>query len=362
MKAFADIAQIKVKAGNGGNGVVSFRREKYIPKGGPDGGDGGRGGSIYIEASHQLNTLYDFTHQHKIEAVSGANGSGNNSSGKSGSDITMTVPIGTVIYELVNGDTNDQFLKKVGDLTVDQQRILIAKGGKGGRGNTHFKSSTNQAPDYAESGTLGDERMLVLELKSVADVGLIGLPNVGKSTLLTCLTKAKPQIANYPFTTLAPNLGIMEYYDHRLVLADLPGLIEGASEGKGLGDEFLRHVERTKILVHVIDPMYQDPLESYEIIRKELKAYSEKMMEKSEIVVINKIDVTEVKENFTKYQKEFKKKYKLNILGISAATGEGLKELKKAMYDTWKKVKDVPQELPEREEVAEFTLEDLKHY
>jgi len=362
MKAFADIAQIKVKAGDGGNGVVSFRREKYIPKGGPDGGDGGRGGSIYIEASHQLNTLYDFTHLHKIEAVSGANGSGANCFGKSGSDITMTVPIGTVIYELVNGDTDDQFLKKVGDLTRDLERILIAKGGKGGRGNTHFKSSTNQAPDYAEAGTLGEVRMLVLELKSVADVGLIGMPNVGKSTILASLTKARPQIANYPFTTLAPNLGIMEYYDHRLVLADLPGLIEGASEGKGLGDEFLRHVERTKILVHVIDPMYQDPLKSYQIIRQELKAYSEKMMEKSEIVVINKLDVTEVKDNYAKYQKEFKKKFKINLLGISAATGEGLKDLKKVMYDTWKKVKDIPEELPERKEIVELTIDDLKHY
>lgn len=366
MKNFVDLAQIEVKAGDGGDGRASFRREKFVPKGGPDGGDGGDGGSVYAVADAQLSTLYDFTHQRKFEAESGEMGGKAKCTGKSGSDLDLTVPVGTIIYEYSDAGSADARLIKIADLSAVGDRVRLAKAGKGGRGNVHFKSSTNQTPLRADPGTLGEYRQLVLELKVVADVGLIGLPNAGKSTLLAHLTAARPAIAAYPFTTLSPNLGVMEYHEHRLVLADIPGLIEGAAQGRGLGDDFLRHVERTRILVHLIDPLYADPVESYQTIRKELGEYSKTLLDKPELVVINKLDVTEVKESLAEIKKRFKKEVELDVIGISAVTGDGIEELQKRLFKLWQKHHDevsVSQaDEPHSTEVPVFTIRDLKHF
>lgn len=363
MKHFADIAQIYVEAGDGGDGAVSFRREKYIPKGGPDGGNGGDGGNVVLIADDKLNTLYDFTHKHKFAAEDGKAGMGQKKTGKSGSDLELSVPVGTIVYKVLDKETDEAKLHKVADLTKNAERFLIAKGGKGGRGNDTFKSSTNQTPMEFEAGTPGQEFDVVLELKLIADVGFIGLPSAGKSTLLSRMTKARPEIAEYPFTTLAPNLGVMEYHDRRVVLADMPGLIEGASEGKGLGDEFLRHVERTRMLVHVIDPLFADPLESYKTIRTELERYSEKLLAKEELVVINKVDVTEVKSNLDEIKSKFKSELNLDVHAISAVTGEGIEQLQKLMVQSLDKIESQPQEVTEKiEDVPTFTIDDLRHY
>lgn len=362
MKSFIDVAQIYVKAGNGGDGRVSFRREKYIPKGGPDGGNGGDGGNVWIRTSSQLNTLYDFTHKRRFVALDGAIGGDNNKTGKSADDITLEVPVGTVVYELKDGDTPESRLEKIVDLKDDGAVYLLAKGGKGGRGNTSFKSATHQTPREFEPGGPGAEREVVLELKMVADVGLVGFPNAGKSTLLAHLTAARPAIADYPFTTLSPNLGVMEYYDRKVVLADIPGIIEGASEGKGLGDEFLRHIERTRILVHIIDPIYSDPVAAYKTIRDELGAYSKKLLNKAEIVVINKTDVTEVKRDLDMIKKRFRDELGLSILGISAVSGEGIDEIKKGMVTTLGRIPtDVEEESTQEEKPVVFHIDDLKH-
>ncbi len=286
---FVDEAIIHVKAGDGGNGCVSFRREKYIPKGGPDGGDGGDGGSIVFVADTNRNTLLDFAGKHHWAAQKGEGGMGKKMYGKGGEDLIVPVPVGTVVHDLDTGTI-------LADLDDHGIRRVICRGGKGGRGNFHFRSSTNQTPRFAEPGTLGEERNLKLELKLIADVGIAGKPNAGKSTLLSVISSAKPKVADYPFTTLVPQLGIAEVdAERRIVFADIPGLIEHASEGAGLGHAFLRHIERCKLIVHLIDlfPIDgTDPLENYRVIRNELEQFGDELGRKPELIVANKIDLT----------------------------------------------------------------------
>jgi len=327
---FIDEAQIWVKAGDGGDGCVSFRREKFVPKGGPDGGDGGKGGDVYFEAVENLDTLLDFAGKHHWRAENGRPGSGSNKHGADGRDLVIPVPPGTLIY-----DTNLDLLLK--DLNEVGMKVCVCRGGKGGKGNKAFATPVNQAPRYAEPGKKGQERNIRLELKLIADVGLVGMPNAGKSTLISRCSAARPKIAAYPFTTTEPVLGIVELSDfRRFVMADIPGLIEGAHHGAGLGHEFLRHIERTKILVHILDikPIDgSDPAENYHTIRGELKQYSRKLAEKQEIIVANKIDL----DSDGKAVKGLKKKLNKTIHPISAATGEGIKDLVEFL---WKKIKE----------------------
>lgn len=280
---FIDEAKVWVKAGDGGNGCISFRREKYIPRGGPNGGDGGNGGNVVLQTVEGLNTLIDFRFKKKFEAERGKNGMGSNMHGPYGKDIVLRVPIGTQIFD----ETGEELLV---DMDKPGQEVIIANGGKGGLGNTRFKSATNQAPRKATSGTEGEEGYFYLKLKLLSDVGLVGLPNAGKSTFLAAVTNAKPKIADYPFTTLKPNLGVVRIDEDEFVIADIPGLIERASEGRGLGDRFLKHIERCGVLLHLIDGTAEDIAESYRVIRKELEDYSEVLSNKKEIVVLNKID------------------------------------------------------------------------
>lgn len=278
-----DEVQIIVKAGNGGNGSSSFKRNAQTARGGPDGGNGGKGGSVYVVGVNDIDALQTFRYAKKANAEDGVNGGRQKLFGRNGQDLIIKVPLGTFIHDLSNNTTFE---------VIDEQtKHLIAKGGKGGKGNTEFKSATNQAPTFAEKGERGEEKRVRLELKLIADVGIIGLPNAGKSSLLEVLTNAHPKIANYPFTTLEPNLGVMDH----LILADIPGLIEGASKGKGLGDKFLRHIERTRVLVHCIDSTSYKPLKDYEIIREELKNFNEQLLSKKELVVITKSDLVENK-------------------------------------------------------------------
>jgi GTP-binding protein len=330
---FIDQAQIWVKAGDGGHGCVSFRREKFIPKGGPDGGDGGKGGDVYFKATAGLDTLLDFAGKHHWQAQNGQPGSGSNKSGQSGQDLIIKVPPGTLIYDI---DLN--LLLK--DLNEPSLKVRVCLGGRGGKGNKAFATSTNQTPRYAEPGKKGQERNIRLELKLIADVGLVGLPNAGKSTLISRCSQARPKIADYPFTTLSPVLGIVELSDfRRFVMADIPGLIEGASEGAGLGYDFLRHIERTKILAHIIDIMPtngSDPAENYQSIRRELAQYSQVLTQKSEIVVANKIDL----DPEGKILKKLVKKLDIEIHPISAVTGSGIKELTDLLWQKVKGLKD----------------------
>jgi GTP-binding protein len=290
MSTFADETRFNVKAGNGGDGLVSFRREKYIAKGGPDGGDGGRGGNIYLLADHNLNTLADLTTRKIYKAQHGEAGRSQKSSGGAGEDLILKVPVGTQVFEAeeVDGETKE-FL--IADLDESGDKFMVAEGGEGGFGNRRFARASFQTPTFAELGVPGEEKDIVLKLKVVADVGLVGLPNVGKSTLLSVVSNARPKIADYKFTTLVPNLGIVKYDNVSFVVADIPGLIEGAAEGKGLGIQFLKHIERTNLLVHVLDATSEDPKADYNSINKELVAYSRALKEKSQIVVFNKIDV-----------------------------------------------------------------------
>lgn len=325
-----DTAVIKVKAGNGGDGCVSFRREKYVAKGGPNGGDGGKGGSIYFEATHNMATLADFRSKPSYKAKNGQPGMGKNQTGEDADDMVVKVPVGTLIYEL---DGDEEVL--VADMMEHGERFLIARGGIGGRGNARFKSSTNRTPRQFTRGTQGQSKEIKLEIKLIADVGLVGAPNAGKSTLVNSLTNARAKVANYPFTTLSPNLGVLELKDDsKVVVADIPGLISGASEGKGLGDEFLKHVERTRVLVHMIDPyeegaedLVQNAIDKYSMIQDELKGYKVDLSGKRQIVVINKIDITEVKEAFDDIKTVFKTDFDIEVLGISAVTGEGFDSL-----------------------------------
>lgn len=323
MVKFIDEAKIWVKAGDGGDGCVAFRREKYIPKGGPSGGNGGKGGDVIFRAERNLRTLIDFHYKQHFKAENGRNGEGNNREGRSGNDLVIPVPVGTIIYEIKDG--KDIFLV---DLSKEGMEYIVAKGGEGGKGNASFKSSTNQAPRKATPGKPGEEKYLKLELKLLADVGIIGYPNSGKSTLISKVSSAKPKIADYPFTTLAPNLGVVNLGEFRsFVIADIPGLIEGASEGKGLGYKFLRHIERTKLLIHLVDVSISDALKRYYNVRKELEKYSKKLYDKPEIVAGNKIDLDVPEENIKGLKEELK-----DVYFISALTGEGVKELMEAVW------------------------------
>jgi GTP-binding protein len=328
MVKFVDEVEIFVKAGKGGDGCVAFRREKFVPKGGPWGGDGGKGGDVILRAVRNKKTLIDFYFKKHFFAENGGNGSSNNKKGKDGEDLILEVPCGTIVKEIKNGEE-----KVIADLVNEGDNVIVAKGGKGGLGNTHFKSPTNQAPRIATKGEKGEEKIIKLELKLIADVGIIGYPNSGKSTLLSKISKARPKIADYPFTTIEPNLGVVDLGDFRsFVVADIPGLIEGASKGKGLGIKFLKHIERTKILVHLIDMSENDIINRYENLRNELKNYSSKLIEKKEIVVGNKIDLEESKKNLEKAKGYFK-----DIIFISALKGNGIKDL---LERIWKELKN----------------------
>jgi GTP-binding protein len=315
---FVDFAEIEVAAGNGGNGAISFHREKYVPKGGPDGGDGGRGGDVHIRASVNLSTLLDFRYKKKYKAKHGRPGGKNNRFGADGESIYIDVPIGTVVTDV---DTS----VKIADLTRDGQIVLVVKGGKGGRGNTHFKSPTNQTPRKAEQGVPGELRRISLELRSIADVGLVGFPNVGKSTLLSRLSAAHPKIADYPFTTKFPNLGIVHLPGYRsFVMADIPGLIEGAHLGKGMGIQFLRHIQRTRILVYLLDFTSENPAKDLETLKGEMKSFDPMLVQKPSVIVFNKIDLTPERPARARGFDE-------DAFYISAATGENLNDLVKAL-------------------------------
>ncbi len=320
---FVDQARIFVKAGNGGDGVCRFRREKYVPRGGPDGGDGGNGGDVVFMASARVSTLLDFRYKRHYEAESGHPGDGQNKHGRTGEDIVIPVPIGTLIK-----DEATQTL--IGDLTADGQRIVAAAGGRGGRGNSHFATPTNRAPQQFETGTPGEERWLILELKLLADVGLVGFPNAGKSTLIASISAARPEIASYPFTTLRPNLGVVRSEDEdSFVVADIPGLIEGAHQGKGLGFQFLRHIHRTAFLLFLIDIsewIQEDPVSSFLILRKELETYDSSMLKRPFAVVATKVDSQGQGENLMKLR-EYCEQHLWPFFPISAVTREGLSDL-----------------------------------
>jgi len=322
---FLDQAKIYVKAGNGGAGSASFRREKFIEFGGPDGGDGGDGGSVILVAEQNLNTLIDFRFQQHFKAEKGQNGMGKKKTGKNGKDLILKVPEGTQIFEEDN-NTLIEDLKKVG------QKIVLAQGGKRGLGNVRFKSSTNRSPRKKTDGSEGENFWIWLQLKVIADIGIIGMPNAGKSSLLSVLTKARPKIANYPFTTINPNLGVASYDDKEITIADIPGLIEGAHEGVGLGDKFLRHIERCNSLIHLIDITNKNILENYLKIRKELSKYSSNLLKKKEIIVFNKIDIINTSE-INKKINVFNKKIKKNIYKISVAQNKGLITIKKLLVN-----------------------------
>ncbi|MBS1513530.1 MAG: GTPase ObgE [Bacteroidetes bacterium] len=333
---FLDHAKIFIKSGDGGNGVVSFRREKFVPKGGPNGGDGGKGGDIIFKANAQLSTLIDFSYKRHYKAGRGKHGEGGLKTGKDGHDEVIEVPCGSIIKDAVTGDI-------LADLTENGETKIVLKGGRGGRGNNHFKTPTNQAPRYCETGKPGEEKDVVIELKLIADVGLVGFPNAGKSTLISKISAAKPKIADYPFTTLVPNLGIVRYKEYEsFVVADIPGIIEGASDGKGLGIQFLRHIERTKILLFLIDTTNlleattkKEFLKEYKTLLKELENYSEELLKKPRIICFTKIDAIteELKKKLSKMKTDETK-----IL-ISAVSGEGLDKLKDLLWDKIQEIK-----------------------
>ena len=320
---FLDQAKIYIKAGNGGSGSASFRREKFIEYGGPDGGDGGNGGSIIIECDRNLNTLIDFRYAQHFKAQHGNAGSKRNKTGANGKDLILKVPIGTQIYEEDNNTL-------IYDFTKNKEKYLVASGGKGGLGNVRFKSSTNRAPKKKTNGKIGEEFWIWLQLKVIADVGIIGKPNAGKSSLLAALTRAKPKIANYPFTTINPNLGVTYYDGKEVTLADIPGLVEGAHKGVGLGDKFLRHIERCKVLLHLIDISEDDLLNVYKKIKFELSTYDKNLTKKKEIIFFNKSDLLE-KIEITEKLKEFKKKVKAKYEVISVYSNKDIQKIKKLL-------------------------------
>ena len=334
---FTDYVKIYAQAGKGGNGAISFRHEKYVAAGGPDGGDGGRGGDVYFKVDPDANTLIEFRFKKKFKAENGENGQGARKYGKSAEDLYIPVPIGTVIKD---AETN----QVLADLSTPGQEALILKGGRGGLGNSHFATATRQAPRFAQDGEPGEEKELVLELKLLADVGLIGFPNVGKSTFLSKVTSATPKIANYHFTTIEPNLGVVtSKYGDSFVIADIPGIIEGASDGVGLGIQFLRHIERTRLLLHFIDVSGtegRDPVKDYQVINDELKDYSEKLSHRTQIIVANKSDIAQDDDNYKKLA-DIAEKNDQKIFKISAATGEGVEEL---MNYVSKTLKELPKE------------------
>ena len=321
---FLDQAKIYIKAGDGGAGSASFRREKYIEFGGPDGGDGGNGGSVILESEGNLNTLIDFRYRQHFKAETGKSGSKKNKTGASGKDLILKVPVGTQIYEEDNNTL-------IYDLTKNKERFVVATGGKGGLGNTRFKSSTNRTPRKKTNGKKGEEFWIWLQLKVIADVGIIGLPNAGKSTFLSRCTKAKPKIANYPFTTINPNLGVLNINHKEIVLADIPGLIEGSHKGIGLGDRFLRHIERCKTLIHLIDISEKDILGNYLKIKSELSKYDKKILKKAEIIIFNKLDLIDM-DSITEKLENFRKKIKKNFEITSLLSGQNFEKIKKIIY------------------------------
>lgn len=345
-----DLIEITVCSGNGGNGAVAFRREKFIPNGGPAGGDGGRGGSVILEATNELQTLLDFQYKHRFHADDGQNGRIKKMNGRKGDDLIVKVPLGTIIK-------NKQTDKIIADLTEHKQQFIVARGGKGGRGNTHFATATYQTPRYAEPGTPGEEKELLLELKTIADVGLVGLPNAGKSSLLAVISAAKPKIANYPFTTLSPNLGAVKFPDgDGFMVADIPGIIEGAHDGIGLGLEFLRHIERTRLLLHLVDLSATDPIENFKTIQEELKEYPADLENKPLLLVLNKIDMCD-QDYIDDYIEQFRLLTDGDILTISALAQLGIKPL---IYKVQELLKDIPKLTPfviETEE-EELTIDD----
>ena len=345
---FIDELEFKVKAGDGGNGVVSFRREKYEDMGGPDGGDGGEGGNVILKADEGLNTLADFRYKNFYKAENGKHGSGKKQHGRDGESLILEVPTGTMVY-----DIDEERL--IADLIEHEQSCVIARGGEGGKGNARFKKSTRQAPTFAEQGESGEERNIKLELKLLADVGLIGFPNVGKSTLISSVSAAKPKIASYHFTTLKPNLGVVSINDFQsFVMADIPGLIEGAHKGVGLGDEFLKHVERTRLLVHVLDASAiegRDPLEDFEIINKELKNYNEHLAELHQVIALNKMDLPQAKENIDDLKDKFESKG-FNVFPISAVTKMGLNKLIHFLWDRLEELPDKKEDITRRKGVV----------
>lgn len=350
---FIDQVKIYVKSGDGGNGMVNFRREKFVPQGGPAGGDGGYGGNVIISVSENANTLLDLRYRRHHKAERGENGGINDMHGKDGADRHIEVPAGTVIYDDITG-------QPLADMTASGQTVIIVKGGRGGRGNARFATSVQQAPTFAEQGEPGEEKWLRLELKLLADVGLVGFPNAGKSTLLAQVSAARPKIADYPFTTLVPNLGVVQVDDHSFVMADIPGLIEGAHQGQGLGHEFLRHIERTRLLVHIVDAAGIDgrePLEDFHAINRELELYTPELAGRTQIVVLNKMDLPDAQDRKEQLEQV------LTALGysvfcISAATGQGVKELLRAIYALMQTVtKPAPVVIPEiTEEIKPLTV------
>ena len=317
---FLDQVKISIKAGDGGSGSPSFRREKFIEFGGPDGGDGGKGGSIILKSERNLNTLIDFRYQQHFKSERGSDGKGKNQTGRGGKNLYLKVPVGTQVFEEDNKTLIFDFKK-------ESEEFVVANGGRGGFGNTRFKSSTNRAPKKFTKGTKGEEFWIWLQLKTIADIGIIGLPNAGKSSLLAAITSATPKIANYKFTTLNPNLGVAVYDDKEITLADIPGIIEGAHEGVGLGIKFLKHIERCKSLLHLIDITEEDLKKSYSQVRKELKNYSKDMLKKDELVVLNKIDLLEDKE-VKKIKNDFLKKHKVNLITLSTFDKKSISKIK----------------------------------
>ena len=330
---FIDRAEIEVEAGKGGDGIVAFRREKYVPAGGPAGGNGGRGGSILFKAVENLQTLLDFKYARRFKAEDGKRGGPNNRTGASGNDLVVEVPCGTVIYEVERGEA-------LADLVTPQQTICIVKGGKGGLGNQHFLSNSNRAPEYALPGLLGESKNLRLELKLLAEVGIIGLPNAGKSTLIAALSAARPKIANYPFTTLVPNLGVVRKpTGDGTVFADIPGLIEGAHAGVGLGHDFLRHIERTRLLLHIIDLTGNDPIADYQTIQEELQAYGQGLPNRQQIIGLNKLDAVD-EETYELITEELSQLTSAPIFGISAVARIGLETLLQKIWQTLDNLKE----------------------
>ncbi len=337
---FFDEAKIYVRGGDGGNGCVSFRREKYVPFGGPNGGNGGKGGDVYLVASAHLNTLIHFRRKAHFKAQRGEHGRGKDQHGKAGDDLLVEVPTGTMVFDANAGEM-------LADLTEDGQRALVAQGGRGGRGNASFATSTNQAPRMAEKGEPPEERWLRLELRLIADVGIVGVPNAGKSTLLAAVSAARPKIADYPFTTLIPNLGVVEVDHQTFVMADIPGLIEGAHQGLGLGDKFLRHIQRTRVLIHLLDGAAADPLSDFQAINEELAEFDRRLAERPQIVVLNKMDLPQARELWPEISRALEERGH-DPLAISAVTGEGVQVLLRRVVALLEEQADEPVVLPQQ--------------
>lgn len=351
---FIDKAKIFIKAGKGGNGAISFRREKYIAAGGPDGGDGGKGGNVVFRVELGMTTLMDFKYKRKYAAQNGEDGMRRRRKGRSGDDIIISVPQGTIVKDAKSGII-------IADLSTPDKDYILARGGNGGWGNDHFATAVRQTPNFAKNGQPGDEREIILELKLLADVGLVGFPNVGKSTILSRTTKADPKIANYHFTTLEPNLGVVDLGDHRsFVLADIPGIIEGASEGVGLGHEFLRHIERTRILIHVVDVSSiegRNPIEDFDIINSELSKYDMSLEDRPQIIAANKTDIIQDENVYNEFLAEMKKRG-YEVYPISAATGAGVDELMQKVYEELSKLPPIQIFEPEADIEEEFDMND----